>query len=596
MKSIWKTLTELVALLPSGAKPFYIGYSVVTGMLAILDTAALALIVMTVTPMVSGKPVMLPVIGEISTSAMPWVVVVICALFVLKSVLAVTLHWYATRRFASYELSVGNELFDSYMRSSWESRSQRSTAEVTRLVDISMANTNLGFILPLSQIPGSAFTFVAVLAVLIVGEPLTALIAFVYLSAVSLVMVFVISRRAKLAGQHNREYSYRVATIMTEMVDALKEVTLRGKLEEVGRVVRSNRQRATRARANLSFLGAVPKYAFEAALIGGFLLVGGCSFLIGGSASAVASVALFAATGFRMIPAMNGVQGALSNASANEVFARDVIRELTASRAAKANDEHRSADLQPLPERPGVLELDRVTFRYPGADRDVLTDLSISIPFGKSLAIVGPSGAGKSTLIDILLGLTEPTSGTMLVDGTPLREVMSQWRSRVGYVPQRVALFDASIAQNVALTWEQDYDSDRVVDSLKRAHLGELISRGNGILEPIGERGQSVSGGQQQRLGIARALYSNPLVMVMDEATSSLDTATENRITESMSELQGEITFITVAHRLATIRDYDQVCYLDQGRILGSGSFEEVVAQVPDFRMQATLAGLVSNQ
>lgn len=593
MRNLWKTLLELFEVLPSGARPFYIWYSIVTSLLAILDTLALGLIVLTVTPLVSGKPITLPLLGEMPAASVPWIAVAVCALFILKGVFAVILHWFATRRFAKYELEVGDELFRNYMRSSWEERSTMSTAEVTRIVDTSMANTNLGFILPISQIPGNALTFVAVLAVLLFADPLTALIALVYLSTVSLVMLLIITRRAKLAGEHNRHFAYRVATIMTEMVEALKEVTLRGKLDEVGRVVSKNRARATRARANMSFLGIVPKYAFEAALIGGFLLIGASSYLMGGSAAAVGSVTLFAATGFRMIPAMNGVQGAITNASANLIFANDVVTQLRAARKRTLTSASTVVDRDALPQAPSMLELIDVSFRYPGADREVLKGLSLRVPFGKSLAIVGPSGAGKSTLIDILLGLSEPTSGKMAIDGVPLGDVMHQWRGRVGYVPQRVALFDASIAQNVALTWETDYEADRVERSLMKAHLGELISRGNGIEEPIGERGQSVSGGQQQRLGIARALYSEPFVMVMDEATSALDTATENRITESLGELQGDVTFITVAHRLATIREYDQVCYLDQGRILGSGTFEEVVAQVPDFKIQATLAGLV---
>lgn len=595
MKSLWRTLRELFDVLPKGAKPFYAWYSVATALLSILDTAALAMILFTVTPLVSGKPIVFPVLGEIPADGVPWVVLAVVGLFILKGVLAVALHWYATRRFARYELEIGDELFRGFMRSGWESRSQFSTAEVTRLVDTSMANANLGFILPLSQIPGSAFTFVSVLTVLVVSEPLTALVAFVYLVAISLLMLLVVARRAKLAGTHNRMFGLRVATIMTEMMDALKEVTLRGKLEEVERVVSKNRQRATRARANLSFLGVIPKYAFDAALIGGFALVGGASYLINGPAAAVASVTLFAATGFRMIPAMNAVQGGLISASANEISAKEVIRDIRAVRSqlAGASSERSEADQGSLAARPGVLELRDVSFRYPGAEHDVLHGLSVSVPFGSSLAVVGPSGAGKSTLIDILLGLSVPTGGVMEIDGEPLADVMEQWRSRVGYVPQRVALFDASIAQNVALTWEDDYDLERVKRSLERAHLGELAARGAGLLERIGERGQAISGGQQQRMGIARALYSDPLVMVMDEATSALDTATENRVTESMRGLQGEVTFITVAHRLATIKEYDQVCYLDQGRILGCGTFEEVVAQVPDFKMQATLAGLV---
>src|SRR5690606_19294912 len=323
--SLWNTLRELFTVLPKGAKPFYLGYSVVTGLLAILDTLALTLIVLVVTPLATGDPVTLPVLGVMPESATVWIIVIICLLFITKGIAAVALHWVATRRFAKYELEVGDKLFHGYTRASWEKRSQMSTAEVTRIVDSSMANTNLGFILPLSQIPGNALTFVSVLLVLVIAQRVTALIAFVYLMAVALFMLLVVTKKSRLAGRHNRPSAYRVATIMTEMVDALKEVVLRGKLDEVGRVVTSNRRIATRARANMSFLNIILKYAFEAALIGGFLLVGGTAYLIGGAAEAIVAISLFAATGFRMIPAMNAVQSSFTTSSANEVYARDVI-------------------------------------------------------------------------------------------------------------------------------------------------------------------------------------------------------------------------------------------------------------------------------
>lgn len=591
MKSLWNTLRRLFAVLPDGAQTFYAWYSIVTGMLAILDTLALGLIALAITPLASGNPISLPVIGELESSAVPLLVILICALFVGKGLAAVALHWYATRRFAKYELEVGDKLFRAYTHSSWEERSRLSTAEITRIVDSSMANTNLQFILPLSQIPGNALTFVGVLLVLVFAQPLTALIALVYLSLISLVMLFVVTRRAQVAGRNNRNYAYRAATIMTEMVEALKELTLRGKLDEIGEVVSENRSFATRARANLSFLSIVPKYAFEAALIGGFLLIGGAAFATGGAAAAVVAVSLFAATGFRMIPAMNAVQSSFTSAVAAEVYAKDVIRELT--RAPEiVMDPMSAADTETLSAEPRKLVLDEVSFRYPGADVSVLRGINLELEFGSRLAIVGPSGAGKSTLVDLLLGLSQPTGGRIAIDDLPLGSVIGQWRGRVGYVPQKVAVFDGTIAQNVALSWRNEYDDGRVRDALSRAQLDELLERPDGLDERLGERGASVSGGQQQRLGIARALYSDPLVLVLDEATSALDTATESRVMESMRALAGEVTFVTIAHRLATIRDYDQVCYLDGGKILGRGTFAEVVAQVPDFRIQAELAGL----
>ncbi|UTX52780.1 ABC transporter ATP-binding protein [Leucobacter aridicollis] len=593
MKNLVGTLVQLFRFLPKGAGRYYVWYSIATGLLAVLDTAALGLIVLIITPLASAQPIKLPFYGEVPESATVWIVALVCVLFILKGVFAVTLHWFATRRFARYELEVGDALFRGYTRSSWEKRSELSTAEVTRIVDSSMANTTMGFILPLSLVPGNALTFISVLVVLVLAQPVTALVAFVYLGTISFLMLVVVTRKSQQAGRVNRDSAYRVATIMTEMVDALKEVVLRDKLDEVGRVISKNRRIATRARANVSFLSVVPKYGFEAALIGGFVVVGVSAYLTGGVSGAVVAISLFAATGFRMIPAMNAVQSSFTTASANLPYARDVIRELTAIEDPRIRTEERE-DRELLPAAPGELCFSNVSFRYPGGEQDALRGISLRIPFGSSLAIVGPSGSGKSTLIDLMLGLSSPTSGEIAIDTVDLDTVMLQWRRRVGYVPQRVALFDASIAQNVALTWEMDYDEDRVVAALHRANLEGLVTRGDGIRERIGERGAAISGGQQQRLGIARALYADPFVMVMDEATSSLDTATENRITESMRELHGAVTFITVAHRLATIRDYDQVCYIHDGEMLAVGTFDEVVARVPEFKVQAQLAGLIA--
>lgn len=598
MKEIWTTLWQLFAVLPKGAKGYYVRYSIFTSLLASLDVVALGLIASLITPIASGGNPSLPFFGDVSQQQLPWLIILICVLFVLKSTLAIFLHWRATRRFARYELEVGNRLFRAYTHSSWETRSQLSTAEITRIVDSSMANTNLGFILALSQLPNNAVTFLAMFAVLVLTEPLSALVAIVYLGLVSLAMLLVITRRSKQAGRVNRNTAYKVATLMTEMVDALKEVTLRNKLSEVGEVVSSYRRVATRARANMSFLGIVPRYSLDAALIGGFVIIGGISFAFGGLSAALVSVAMFAATGFRMIPAMNNVQASFTNSSANLVFARDIIREL---KRAETDHAVQTVDrLEPaFPDTPRVLRLENVTYRYPGSEHDVLKNINLEIPFGSRVGIVGPSGAGKSTLIDIILGLSTPTAGEVNVDGLPIDEVLKQWRSQVGYVPQRVTLFNGSIAQNVALTWTDDFEEDRVKDVLERAQLSELvIDRARGLNERVGERGVSISGGQQQRLGIARALYPDPKVLVFDEATSALDTGTESRVTKAMDNLAGQVTFITIAHRLSTIKEYDLVCYFDQGELLGAGSFDELQRQVPDFAVQAGLAGLgdVSNE
>ncbi|MCA0378191.1 MAG: ABC transporter ATP-binding protein/permease [Actinobacteria bacterium] len=592
MKQIWGILKALLPLLPKGAQRYFVGYMVATTAITALDAVAMALLAIVIGPAITGSSMKLPVIGEMSIDYAPLMVLIALGSIILKSVLSIVLHWFATRRFARYEQEIGDRLFSAYINSSWEERSKRTVAEITRIADAGIGNTMAGFLLPLSRVPSSFFTFVVVLGVLVVVDPVTSLIALVYLGLVALLVHQVVTKRVLEAGKVNLEFSYKVANLMTEMIDALKELSLRNRLEEVAGLVSANRSRAVRARANGSFLSVLPGFAFEAALIGGVLLIGAVSFLQGGMQTALASVALFAATGFRLIPALTGMQAGLVQAAASSPAARDVVGDLTSTERDMLTSMV-PEDTAVLAESPKVYEIENVRFRYPGADHDVIRGLSLRIPLGSSVGIVGPSGAGKSTLIDLILGLSQPSSGNIALDGEPLKSVLRQWRGRVGYVPQRVALFDGSIAQNVALSWTDDIDRERVMDALKRAQLDGLVSeRAGGIDEKIGERGVSLSGGQQQRLGIARALYTDPLVLVLDEATSSLDTKTEDEVTKAIRNLQGQVTLISVAHRLSTIKDYDQICYLDDGVIEAQGSFAEVAGTHSAFGEQVALAGL----
>lgn len=592
MKLIWATLRDLLPLLPEAARRYFLVYAIATSAITVLDVAALSLLALLIAPAVSGGAIRLPVIGELPLSSSPWLVLAACALIILKSTLNLLLNWLSTRRFAKFELEIGQRMFRAYIHSSWEERSKRTVAEITRLADAGIANTVMGFLLPLSKLPSMVLSFVLILSVLFVANPLVSFIALVYLILVALVVDRLVTRRALYAAKLNLDFSYMVAILMTEMVDALKELSLRGRLDQVAEVVTDHRRHAVQARANTSFLGSIPVFAFEAALVGGFLLIGAVSYATSGLAGALASVALFAATGFRLIPAINGVQGTIVQGNASVPAARDVIDDLIRIEA----DVERTTtpeDAVALPVSPRLLRLEDVRFRYPGSTETVLRGLDLDIPLGSSLGIVGPSGAGKSTLIDLLLGLSSPTAGRITIDDIPLRSVIRAWRSHVGYVPQRVALFDGSIAQNVALTWNDDFDRERVTEALHKAQLDSLLdSRAGGIDGKIGERGYSLSGGQQQRLGIARALYADPLVLVLDEATSSLDTKTEDSVSQAIRDLRGEVTLITVAHRLSTIRDYDQICYLSDGRIVGKGHFDELSAMVPAFAEQVALAGL----
>lgn len=592
LRSLLVALRELLPLLPRRAHRFLLLFSTASASLALLDIGALGLLALTITPLAQGNDVRLPLVGEVAGTQV-WVLIgVICALIALKGFLAVVLQWLATRRFARYELAIGDELFDAYIRAPWTERLKRNSAELVRLADVGIANTTAGVLLPAATLPTEVATFLSVLVVLVIAEPVTAAITVVYLGLVGAFLYLWVSKKALVAGRVNRDYSFRAATLITEMVGALKEISLRNKADEVARIVRQNREHSTRARANLQFLNAVPKFIVESAIVGGFVLVGGTAYLMGGTAGAFSAIAIFGVAAFRMVPSVTRFQGIMTQTAANLPNAQAVIADARAARAYRENAER--IGTEPLESAPRILELTGVGFTYPGAATPAVHDVDLTIPMGSSVGLVGSSGAGKSTLVDIMLGLLSPSSGTITVDGKPLERVLADWRSRVGYVPQEVALFDGTIAQNVALAWSDDYDEDRVRTALARAQLLETVeNRPGGLNARVGERGLALSGGQRQRLGIARALYVEPLVLVMDEATSALDTTTEDAVATAIRELHGEVTVISVAHRLSTIRHSDQIVFLKDGTVAGRGSFDELVTAVPDFAVQAALAGLV---
>lgn len=592
MKLVVSALWQFLPFLTAQARRFYWWYFSLNSLLTVLDVIAMSLLAVVISGAVEGRAVTIPVIGTFEADSIVWLVLAACALIILKSLLALILHWIATRRFARAEFVLGRRLLGSYVRSTWEERSKRSAAEVIRISDVGIANAIAGIVFTTATIPGFVLTIALLFAVLAVAQPLTAVITIAYLGLIAGLLSLVINRKALEAGEANLHYGHRVSVLIIEMIDALKELTLRGRLADVSEEVDARRVLAVRARANTAFLNVIPRFAFEAALIGGFVLVGFFTYVTAGWDGAVAAIALFAAAGFRLIPAISGLQISILTATASVPWTHDIIRDIRATEAAAAEPETTIDEVE-LPADPKALALRDIEFSYPRSTEPVLRSVNLDIPLGSSLGIVGPSGSGKSTLIDLILGLSTPTGGTITIDGIPLQDVIHGWRRRVGYVPQRVALFDGTIGQNVALTWNEDYDREKVAEVLEKAQLTSLLeSRAQGIDARIGERGVSLSGGQQQRLGIARALYSDPLVLVLDEATSSLDTKTEDDVVRAIRGLIGEVTLIAVAHRISTIKDYAQICYLDHGRILGIGTFTELAAALPQFGLQVQLAGL----
>lgn len=597
MSKLLRTVRSLLSVLPEGSWRFIRIIAAALSFLAIFDIAALGLMAVLLVPMITQSDFTMPVINYTMSEPRDFgiALVIVCALIITKDLLGIVVQRVSTRRFARFEQELGARLLDSFFYAPWSERLSRNSTDLVRSTDVGVASTVSGVLIPYTQLMGEVATFIAVMLVLFVATPVMALAAVLYFAVVGFFLYRWVLKRAVAAGQDNRDYSTRSVRLISEMVHSLKEITLRNKADEVVDVVLGIRQRASIARANQSFLGSVPRYILEIALIGGLALAAGFGYADGGMEGALASLALFGLAGFRLVPAITRFQTIMGQTGANMPYAERVLNEIEKGKVYRAAHSER-LDGRTIPADAARLELRNVSFRYPSGKTNAVNNVSFDLPFGTSMALVGASGSGKSTLVDIMLGLLLPSSGELFVDGIPLTDALSSWQSRVGYVPQQVALFDSTVAHNVALTWrDEEIDEERVRNALRRAQLLDVIeNRPKGIWGTVGESGMTLSGGQRQRLGIARALYAEPLVLVMDEATSALDTATEAAVTEAVRQLSGEVTVVVVAHRLATIRHSDQVCFMRDGDVAARGTFEDVVRAEPDFAQQAALAGLVA--
>ena len=291
--------------------------------------------------------------------------------------------------------------------------------------------------------------------------------------------------------------------------------------------------------------------------------------------SLLPTLGLFTAAAFRFMPSVNRILTALHSVRFTIPVVDTLYSEFRLLDTTKA--QLRGEQLPFTRE----LRLDRVSFRYPSVESLALTEVSLTIPAGSSTGFIGGSGAGKSTLVDTILGLLLPVSGTVTIDGIDIHTNLRGWQDQIGYVSQSIFLSDDSLRRNIAFGLHLDQIDDNAIwRAIHSAQLEKFVKElPQGLDTIVGERGVRLSGGQRQRVGIARALYHDPPVLVLDEATSSLDTATEHGVMEAVRKLHGKKTLLIVAHRLTTVEHCDQLFRLNNGAVVQKGSFAQVTIE-----------------
>ncbi len=469
-----------------------------------------------------------------------------------------------------------------------------SSQDIQYAAGSGVAAIALGIIGTTATMISDSFLLILLLGGLFAVDPFIALTSLLLFSFVGLVMYQLTHKKARYLGSEMARLNVQSQINIQELVTSYREIYIRNRREFYLWRISKLRHQYANVLAEQTFMPNISKYVLEVSIILGALAMCGMQFVLHDASHAIASMAIFIVAGSRIAPALLRLQQNFIQIRANQGIAKSTLQLLNKvdpfpeilPRNIMFNENHESFSPH--------ISIKGVSFKYPAADSFIFENLSLEIPSGSFVAFAGKSGSGKSTLVDLILGVHIPQKGEILISQKQIDSVVSGWPGIIGYVPQNIGVIAGSVRENLSLGFDShdftDHDYWRV---LEISHLHEFVQTLPGGLDfDIGEFGSKFSGGQRQRLGIARALLTRPKILVLDEATSALDSETELAISQSIFELKGNVTTLVIAHRLSTIVSADRVIYLDEGRIKAMGTFEELRQKVPNFETQAGLQGL----
>lgn len=523
-------------------------------------------------------------------------------LLVSKSILGFYLLRRSYRFLASRQAQVSSKLAGELLRRPLLDVQSRTTQESAYALTAGVSAATMGILGSGVLVIVESSISLILLVGLVVIDPVIGAFTVAFFATVSWLMHWYLSKRGHDLGSRLARAEIGSFTRMEEALRAYREVLVLGRREFFAERFQQLRWQAAIVQADVQSLSQLAKYVFDVALIGGATAIAVSQFLTRTAVDAVAVIAVFLAAASRIMPALLRLQGAFFTFRTSSGVADTTLR--------LAADLHQSTLGQPLDEGmrercleglalgyPGfapVVELFDVSLTYPENQSPAVAKVSLQVPAGSSLALVGPSGSGKTTLVDIMLGVLEPNSGRVTVSGVKPSEAVARWPGAIAYVPQDIFLVDGTLRENVALGLPREAINDELVYmALGRAHFRlDDLGGSEGLDSQIGESGVRLSGGQRQRLGLARAFFTQPCLIILDEATSSLDSETEFLVAQALRDLHGEVSLVVIAHRLSTVTDVDQVAYMEAGQLMAVGTFDEVKSSQVNFARQAQLLGL----
>jgi ABC-type multidrug transport system fused ATPase/permease subunit len=509
---------------------------------------------------------------------------------VSSAILAQKIIFYLSRRGAV----ISSELIRKLMSSDLQTIRSNSPQESHFALTTGVVTVSVGVIATTIGVFADLLLLLVLFTGLVAVDYKMALITILTFGFAAFLLYKYMHTRARTYGLLHTNASIASSQTILEAIYSFKEIFVRNQQNYYIRKISEQRLDIANLAAGLANMPNLSKYAVEITLVVAALFMSAIQFLTKDAVQAVGVLSIFLAASSRIAPAVLRIQqGAIQirghAGTVEQTFALiDKFKNVKVLEIDSSPYNFRHDGFEPK------VELEKVSFRYKNSNTETLSVIDLQISEGETVAIVGPSGAGKSTLVDIILGILEPDSGSVRIGGLSPKSAIQSWPGALSYLPQDVFLTAGTIQSNLVFGFN---DSDLEPDFLERAieisQLQPMLhSLPLGINSEVRDRGDNFSGGQKQRLGIARALYTNPKLIVFDEATSSLDSETENAFTDALHKLKGEVTILMIAHRLSSILQADRIYYMEGGKILAHGTFEELKVSNANFAKQAENMGL----
>lgn len=562
----------------------------------ILGLAGIAILASSFASLASGTQnaasVTVPILGQVVLTEQQAVLIAlgIVLLFVSKSIFAIWLGLLTNMTLAKLETIFATILTKQFFANESESDSSLTDTVSRFQNNILMATPHIQTFLnsTISLLTELSFLIVMLIVFLLVN-PIVALALLFYMSLVIFFLSQIVNFRVRRNSRITLEGNEFAINSSKELFGIKREVAAAGLTSAWVSKIIDAKSKAANSSALSGVLATLPRYVIETSLILGIFAFLGGVVLFSDLPSQAVTIGIFLAGGLRLVASILPIQGALHHMIGSSTSAHYAFERILEAQQLQVVDKPKKIQM-PIHES---LILKNVSYSFPKSSDKVLDAIGFEIQKNTKVAIVGPSGAGKTTTFEIAAGFRSPSSGTAEIGGVPTNDVLTNFPGFIGIVPQRPHLLTGALAENISLIAKENTDYSRVAECLQLAGLGHLVNSDSfGLDKQVTPDFGEFSGGEIQRLGLARALYRDPKILFLDEATSALDAETESKVNQTLDKLRGNMTIVLIAHRLSTVMNADNIIYLDKGRVVAQGTFQELKAKVPDFAKAVELMDL----